>query len=38
MLNINADAQKIKKLFAEMKRSKCIRSLNFTLLGHCQSR
>ncbi len=34
MLNMAADAPRIKKLFAEMKRSKCIRSLNFTLLGH----
>jgi metal-responsive CopG/Arc/MetJ family transcriptional regulator len=34
MLNMAADAQRIRKLFTAMKGSKCIRSLNFTLLGH----
>ena len=33
MMNVDADAEVIKRLFREMKRSKCIRSLNFTLLG-----
>ncbi|MDE1768721.1 MAG: ribbon-helix-helix protein, CopG family [Candidatus Micrarchaeota archaeon] len=33
-LNIDADSEVIKRLFKEMKGSKCIRSLNFALLGH----
>lgn len=37
MLNIEADATVIKRLFSALKRSKCIRSLNFALLGHRQA-
>ncbi len=34
MINVDADAEVIKKLFKDMKGSKCIRSVNFALLGH----
>lgn len=34
ILNINADADMIRKLFGTLKRNKCVRSVNFTLLGH----
>jgi metal-responsive CopG/Arc/MetJ family transcriptional regulator len=34
MINVEADAGVIRRLFKEIKNSKCIRSVNFALLGH----
>jgi CopG family transcriptional regulator, nickel-responsive regulator len=34
IINVDADANKIRELFSTLKRNKCIRSMNFTLLGN----
>jgi metal-responsive CopG/Arc/MetJ family transcriptional regulator len=33
IINVNADASKIKELFRTLKSNKCIKSMNFTFLG-----
>jgi metal-responsive CopG/Arc/MetJ family transcriptional regulator len=34
IMNVDADAGVIRKLFSMLKRNKCVKSINFTLLGH----
>lgn len=33
IINVNADASRIRELFNILKRSRCVKSMNFTLLG-----
>jgi metal-responsive CopG/Arc/MetJ family transcriptional regulator len=33
IINVNADATRIRELFSVLKRNKCVKSMNFTLLG-----